>query len=135
MSTNKEMEFTGGGWRPVDDSEDDPGSRIIDAHYHIFPRFATGSGSESAALTLKLWQYHIRDFTDFWRKDNGKRVKARLLDYPSDDIHDMPDVNFRMANYGRAELTVIGRNGNQLASEMALGSRTFVDVDVGRSRA
>ena len=108
MSTDRKIEFTGGGWRPVEDSEEVTGTRTIDAHSHIFPRFATGSGPESAELTLKLWQYHVRDFSEFWRKADGKHVKERLLDYPSDDIHKMPDVNFRMGKYGKAEFTIDG---------------------------
>ncbi|HCN08399.1 MAG TPA: hypothetical protein DIT01_10735 [Lentisphaeria bacterium] len=108
MSTDKKLEFFGAGWRPVENPGEARRSPIIDAHSHIFPRFATGSDPESTALTLKLWQYHVRDFTDFWRKADGKRVKERLLDYPSDDIHEMPQVNFRMAAYGKAEFTVDG---------------------------
>ena len=107
MTTDKKMEFFGGGWRPVE-SEQEQKSPIIDAHFHIFRRFATGSGPASAALTRKLWQYHLRDFTDFWRKSDGARVNQPLLDFPSDDINAMPDVNFRFGRYGQAELTVDG---------------------------
>ena len=45
----------------MEGSEEVAATRIIDAHSHISPRFATGSGPESATLTLKLWQYHVRD--------------------------------------------------------------------------
>ncbi len=107
MSTERQMEFFGGGWRPVASSEEER-SPIIDAHFHIFRRFATGSGPASAKLTLKLWQYHVRDFTDFWRKSDGARVKEPLLDFPSDDIEEMPDVNFHMGKYGQAEFTIAG---------------------------
>ena len=101
------MEFFGGGWRPVESAQEEK-SLVIDAHSHIFRRFATGSGAASAALTLKLWQYHLRDFIDFWRKSDGARVNEPLLDFPSDDINAMPDVNFRMGRYGQAELTIEG---------------------------
>ena len=107
MTTERKMEFFGGGWRPVESAQEEK-SLVIDAHFHIFRRFATGSGAASAALTLKLWQYHVRDFTDFWRKRDGARVNEPLLDFPSDDINAMPDVNFRMGRYGQAELTVDG---------------------------
>ncbi|MDE0464703.1 MAG: amidohydrolase family protein, partial [Caldilineaceae bacterium] len=107
MTTERKMEFFGGGWRQVDDADAEK-SPVIDAHSHIFRRFATGSGAASAALTLKLWQYHLRDFTDFWRKEDGARVKEPLLDFPSDDINAMPDLNFRFGRYGQAELTVDG---------------------------
>ncbi|MCY4409331.1 MAG: hypothetical protein OXC27_02615, partial [Caldilineaceae bacterium] len=69
MTTEKKLEFFGGGWRQVE-SEQEKKSLVIDAHSHIFRRFATGSGAASAALTRKLWQYHLRDFTDFWRKSD-----------------------------------------------------------------
>ena len=52
MSTEKQMEFFGGGWREVDSSDKQERSKIIDAHFHIFRRFGTGSGPESAQLTL-----------------------------------------------------------------------------------
>ena len=75
MTTERRMEFFGGGWRPVESAQEQK-SPVIDAHSHIFRRFATGSGAASAALTLKLWQYHVRDFTDFWRKQ-GRRARER----------------------------------------------------------
>jgi len=105
--TERKLEFFGGGWRPVE-PEDEEKSLVIDAHYHIFRRFATGSGEASAALARKLWQYHLRDFTDYWRKSDGVRVNEPLLDFPSDDINAMPDVNFRFGRYGQAEITVEG---------------------------
>ena len=60
------------------------------------------------ALPFKLWQYHMRDFIEFWRKSDGKRVQQRLLDYPSDNIHELSDVNFRRGRYGQADVTVDG---------------------------
>ena len=105
---DNKMEFFGGGWRQAEKADQHQTSPVIDAHYHIFPRFGTGSGPENETLPLQLWQYHIRDFTDFWRKSDGQRVKQPLLDYPSDSIHDIPDVNFRLGRYGKAELTVDG---------------------------
>ena len=108
MNKKKGMEFFGGGWRHIDDSSEDEQTAIIDAHCHIFPRFGTGSGAQNDTLPIKLWQYHARDFIDFWRKSDGKHIRKRLLDYPSDSIHDIPDVDFRLARYGKAELTVYG---------------------------
>jgi predicted TIM-barrel fold metal-dependent hydrolase len=102
------LEFFGGGWRQVDTTEEGERSKVIDVHSHIFRRFGTGSGPESGRLALKLWQYHVRDFTDFWRKSDGKRINAALLEFPSDDINEMPDVNFRMGRYGQAEVTIDG---------------------------
>jgi predicted TIM-barrel fold metal-dependent hydrolase len=105
MSTERPMKFFGGGWRYEAEAPSPRGVKVIDAHTHIFPRFGTGSGPESAALTLKLWQYHLRDFTEIWRRSDGARVNEPLLDFPSDSIHDMPDLNFRMGRYGQAEFT------------------------------
>jgi len=108
MSDEKKIEFFGGGWRQVEEPDTGRRSPIIDAHFHIFRRFGTDSGPQDTSLPLKLWQYHVRDFTDFWRKSDGKRIHQKLLDYPSDSIHDLPDVNFRLGRYGKAELTVDG---------------------------
>lgn len=108
MSADRQVEFFGGGWRYVDAQQEKEQSKIIDVHAHIFRRFGTGAGRESAKLTMKLWQYHLRDFTTFWRKSDGARVEERLLDFPSDDIQAMPDVNFRMGQYGQADFTIDG---------------------------
>ncbi len=104
------MQFFGGGWRFADEPPAAQRTQIIDAHFHIFPRFGTGSGPESARLTMQLWQYHLRDFTEIWRRRDGARMNQRLLDYPSDSLHDMPDVNFRMGRYGQAEFTIDGED-------------------------
>jgi len=50
----------------------------------------------------------LRDFTKFWRKDDATLVEEELLDYPSDNIYEMPDINFRMGSYGQAEFTIDG---------------------------
>ena len=76
---------------------------IVDAHFHTFPRFGTG---ERAELNMKLFQYHMRDARTFWRMGDGSRVDRPLLDFASDDINDMPDVNFRVGNLGRLEITI-----------------------------
>jgi predicted TIM-barrel fold metal-dependent hydrolase len=106
MSTERLMTYFGGGWRYEDPARPGPRAKVIDAHCHIFPRFGTGSGPESAELTLRLWQYHLRDFTEIWRRSDGARVSEPLLDFPGDGIETMPDVNFRMGRYGQAEFTV-----------------------------
>ena len=46
MSAKKELEFFGGGWRPVE-PEQEGKTPVIDAHFHIFRRFATGAGAAS----------------------------------------------------------------------------------------
>ena len=78
---------------------------IIDVHFHVFPRLGTGECGETA---LKLWQYHMRDVAAFRRRDDDARVEEPLLQFPSDDVKDIPEVNFRMGAYGQAEFTIDG---------------------------
>ena len=79
---------------------------IIDAHCHAFP--VVGSG-EHGELTLKFLHYHIRrKHRPLWRKDDNTRVDEPLLDGPTDDLNDLPDVNFRIGDHGRVEFTVDG---------------------------
>ena len=59
-------------------------------------------------MRLKFWQYHSREWIDFWRTDTGEHVGKRLLEFGSDFIDDMPDVGFRVTNHGQAEITVDG---------------------------
>ena len=87
MNDKPDMKYFGGGWERVQPSDDRIESKIIDIHCHIFNRFGTGSDEEYARRSLMFWQYHTRDFTTFWRKEDGKRVEEMLLDYPSDDIY------------------------------------------------
>ena len=108
MNDKPDMKYFGGGWERVQPSDDRIESKIIDIHCHIFKRFGTGSDEEYARRSLMFWQYHTRDFTTFWRKEDGKRVEEMLLDYPSDDIYAMPDVQFRMGKYGQGEVTIDG---------------------------
>jgi predicted TIM-barrel fold metal-dependent hydrolase len=108
MEAERQIEFFGGGWRTVKPTEKESRSQVIDVHTHVFRRLGSGAGLEEEKLSLKLWQYHVRDFTDFWRKKDGIRVTEALLDFPSDSIDDMPDVDFRMGSFGQAEFTVDG---------------------------
>lgn len=108
MAADRKEEFLGGEWRYVDGPREGQRSKIIDAHFHIFPPLGTDSGDQSGELGVKFFQYHLRDYRTFWRKDDGTRVERLLFEYPSDDFHAMPDVSFRMGNYGQAELTVDG---------------------------
>ncbi len=83
-------------------------NRIIDAHSHIFPRLGTAPRVEDKRRVLKLWQYHLRDATRFWRKSDHVLIEQRLLDFPSDDIEEMPDLGFRLGRYGQAEFSLDG---------------------------
>jgi predicted TIM-barrel fold metal-dependent hydrolase len=104
------MQFFGGGWRYADDGLPEGQSLIIDAHFHIFRRFGVGVGSEDAKLLMRLWQYHFRDFTEIWRRRDGARMNQPLLDFDSDDIDAMSEVNFRMGRNGQAEFTIEGED-------------------------
>ena len=104
MSDDTPLEYFGGGWRRVEAGER---SRVIDTHCHVFPRLSSSKGWDPA-IHIRLWQNHMRDYTTFWRKEDGVRVDGPLLDYPSDDIYEMPDLDFRMADHGRAEFAVDG---------------------------
>lgn len=83
---------------------------IIDAHYHIFPPLGEESGGQDPRLTLRFWQYHIRG-SALRRLSDGVLVDQPRLDFEGDDIvRDMPDVNFRLGDYGRALVTIDGED-------------------------
>ena len=63
---------------------------IIDAHLHIFPRFGTESGGEDLLLNMRFCHYHMR-CCRLRRKSNGAWIDERLLDWPGDDMREMPD--------------------------------------------
>jgi predicted TIM-barrel fold metal-dependent hydrolase len=102
------MEFTGGGWKRVEDSDTGKRYKVIDAHSHIFPRLGSQTTGLDPKLRVRFWQYHLRDWLTFWRKRDGQRIEQRLLDFPSNRIADMPDVNFHFTDFGRAEFTLEG---------------------------
>ena len=105
MSDNGAPRCTGGGWVLPGGTGDTP---IIDAHYHIFPRLGSQPEGIPPALRLKFWQYHSREWIDFWRTDAGEHVGKRLLEFASHSIADMPDVGFCLTDQGQAEITVDG---------------------------
>ncbi len=93
---------------PVPSSEAAATSPVIDAHLHIFPRFGTESGGEDPKLNMRFLQYHSRG-ARLQRKSDGVWVEEpRLADFAGDDIHDMPDQNFRVTSFGQAEVTIDG---------------------------
>ena len=115
--------------------------RVIDTHCHLFPRLGR-SGGWNPAINTKLYQYHVRDFMPFWRKDDGARVEEPLLEFPSDDIYDMPDLDFRIGDYGRGEVTIEGvdyyfqlsppsLSNMEAAPEQMIGEMNLAGVDVG----
>src|SRR3990172_7441636 len=101
MSTQSNMVFTGAGWVIEDASKEQNGSKIIDAHSHVFPRLGSQRQGIDQQLRLKFWQFHSREWSNFWRKDDGTHVTKHFLQFESDNIADMPDVDFRLTDYGQ----------------------------------
>ena len=93
------MRFTGGGWVFEENDTDAP---IIDAHYHIFPRLGSQKSGIAPQLRLKFWQYHSREWNNFWRVADGRHTAEQFLQFDSDDIDQMPDVDFRLTDCGLA---------------------------------
>ena len=144
------MVFTGGGWAAsaadVGAADGDGAAAasypVIDAHYHVFPRLGSQREGIDPALRVRFWQYHSREWNQFWRKDDGALVTDRLLEFGSNDIEDMPDVGFRLADHGQAEVTVDGVDyvlqiyppnltGNEASPERMLGEMNIAGVDIG----
>ncbi len=124
---------------------------IIDAHFHIFPRLGSEPGAEDPKLSLKFWQHHIRGWRYWFRREadhthsteSGHHVVDEpLLQFSSDDLNDMPDVNFRMGDFGKVEITVNGVDyyrqlyppsliGSEAPPERMAAEMDFVGVDMG----
>ena len=82
---------------------------IIDAHLHIFPRSGAESGGEDPRVNMRFLQYHMRG-AKLRRSSDGAWVDEPRLDFPGDDMRDMPDVDFRMhdCGFGRARVKIEG---------------------------
>ena len=117
---------------------------IIDAHFHIFPPLGRASGAEDPLhkLRLNFWQYHMRDGRRFRRKADDVWVEEPFLQWDSDDLNEMPDVNLRMADFGRVEITADGVDyytqayppslvNNEAPPERMIGEMDLVGVDMG----
>ena len=137
MSNNDNWEYFGGGWRR---SRPKTSRVVIDTHAHLFPRLGKSKGWDHNIHT-KLSQNHMRDFNTFWRKKDNVRVDGLLLDYPSDDIEQMPNLNFRITNHGRAEFVKDGieyymqiyppgLSSMEVSPERMLGEMDIAGVDV-----
>lgn len=131
--------WTGGGWVLPGLAG---GAPVIDAHYHIFPRLGSQPRGIPPALRLKFWQYHSREWSDFWRTDTGQHVAERLLEFGSHSIADMPDVGFRLTDHGQAEITVDGVSyrlqiyppsltNNEATPERMVAEMDLAGVDAG----
>ena len=137
VSNNDNWEYFGGGWRR---SRPKTSRVVIDTHAHLFPRLGKSKGWDHNIHT-KLSQNHMRDFNTFWRKKDNVRVDGLLLDYPSDDIEQMPNLNFRITNHGRAEFVKDGieyymqiyppgLSSMEVSPERMLGEMDIAGVDV-----
>ena len=93
-------------------------------------------------MRLKFWQYHSREWIDFWRTDTGEHVDERLLEFGSQSIADMPDVGFHLTGHGQAEITVDGVSyrmqiyppsltNNEATPERMVAEMDLAGVDIG----
>lgn len=141
MSDNNNLVFTGGGW--VAKEEERPHrAKIIDAHYHIFPKLGSQKEGIDPVLRLRFWQFHSREYNNWWRVDDGKHVDQQFLQFHSNNLADMPDVNFRLTDYGKARITVDEIDydmqfytpnliNNELPPERGVGEMNLAGVDIG----
>ena len=137
VSNNDNWEYFGGGWRR---SRPKTSRVVIDTHAHLFPRLGKSKGWDHNIHT-KLSQNHMRDFNTFWRKKDNVREDGLLLDYPSDDIEQMPNLKFRITDHGRAEFVKDGieyymqiyppgLSSMEVSPERMLGEMDIAGVDV-----
>ena len=82
---------------------------IIDAHAHCFPPLGEDQGTMQTRLAEH--QYHVRFNKQGIRRtrDNVKVVDP-LLTGDNDGISFLPDVDFRIGEFGRVEFTVDGED-------------------------
>ena len=84
---------------------------IIDAHAHAFPRLGTDSGDQSAREQLQIIQHHTQFHLQGWRRRrDGAPADTFLLTPHGEGVAIMPDVDFRVAQYGQLECTVDGED-------------------------
>lgn len=82
---------------------------MIDVHGHVFPRFGTDSEGQAGELSLKFIQHHVQYHGQGWRRiRDGEPAQPDLIRPSGDAFGDMPDVDFRVGDYGRLECTVAG---------------------------
>ena len=56
MSDNNNLVFTGGGWVAMEE-ERPHRAKIIDAHYHIFPKLGSQKKGIDPEVRLRFWQF------------------------------------------------------------------------------
>ena len=141
MGDEGKLVFTGGGW--IREPERRPRRpRIIDAHTHVFPPLLSQKEGIPPELRRRIWQFHSREFNNWWRVADGRHVDRRFLELETDDIDQMPDVDFRLTDFGKARITVDGEDyemqfytpnlvNNELPPERVVGEMNMAGVDVG----
>ena len=137
----KKRIYTGGSWE-VEAEQRDRRPKIIDAHYHIFPRLGSQREGIAPELRTRIWQYHSREWNNFWRKSDGAHVTDHLLQFPSNNLDDLPDLNFHLTDHGQAEFTLDGADyvmqlfppsltNNEATPERMVAEMNMVGVDAG----
>lgn len=82
---------------------------IIDSHAHVFPRFGTDSGDQTARTQLQFIQHHVQFHVQGWRRRrDGKRAEVSPLTPQGDGFADMPDAALRVGSFGQLECTLDG---------------------------
>ena len=71
------------------------------------PRAEAFTARHAWPRRTKFWQFHIRANTTWWRAEDHALVEAPFLQFEG-AIANMPDVDFRLAGAGKAEITVEG---------------------------
>ena len=141
MSEKGKLIYTGGNWELAREKRSRR-ARVIDAHTHIFPRLGTQRQGIDPALRVMFWQFHSREFNNWWRVEDGAHVDRQFLQFDSNDLADMPDVGFRLTDYGKARITVEGVDyemqvstpsvvNNELPPERMVGEMNMAGVDLG----
>ena len=139
---NDNMFWNGGSWVTKEKEERPQRAKIIDAHYHIFPKLGAQKEGIDLALRTRFWQYHSREFNNWWRVDTGEKVDQQFLEFKSNNMADMPNVNFRLIDYGKARITIDKIDydmqfytpnliNNELPPERGIGEMNLAGVDIG----
>ncbi|HEY3109892.1 MAG TPA: amidohydrolase family protein [Chloroflexota bacterium] len=78
---------------------------IVDGHAHAFPRLGAGAGFRSPDEHRRYLQRHMSTHPQGGRRarDNAPVSGEMLRNPDSDDLDALPDINFRVGNFGRLE--------------------------------
>jgi predicted TIM-barrel fold metal-dependent hydrolase len=78
---------------------------IVDGHAHAFPRLGSGGGFRSPDEHRRWLQRHMSTHPQGGRRarDNAPVPGAALCPSPATDLNDLPEVGFRVGDFGRLE--------------------------------